>query len=325
MSDILFIKTSSLGDVIHHMPALTEARRARPDARFAWLVEEAYAPLVRLHPAVNDVVPVAWRRWRKSWAAPATLSEMRSSMCGIRARRYDAVVDTQGLARTGIIARIARGRRHGYDSRSIREPLASMFYDVRHRVSRELHAVDRNRILSGLALGYASQGAPDFGLDRARFRQSGARYAVFLHATARPEKQWPVENWIALGQALSGQGFEAVLPWGTDDERARSERIAAALPRARVPNRAPLDEVAKLIAGAEFVVGVDTGLLHLAAAFGVPLVAIFAGSQPDLTGPVGSGPLAILGAQGAPPTLAAVADAVEAIMPRGEDNADEQA
>ena len=118
---------------------------------------------------------------------------------------------------------------------------------------------------------------------------------MLLHATARPEKQWPEANWIALGNALGRDGIELVLPWGTADERARSERIAAALPRARVPERAPLDAVARLIAGAEFVVGVDTGLLHLAAALGVPLAAIFSGSKPSLTGPVGHGPIAVLG------------------------------
>ena len=177
---------------------------------------------------------------------------------------------------------------------------------MRHRVSRDLHAVERNRILSGLALGYSPQGAPDFGLDRARFTAPGARYAVLLHATARPSKQWPEENWIALGHALSRHDVELVLPWGNEAERARSERIAAALPRARVPEREPLDAVARLIAGAQFVVGVDTGILHLAAALSVPLVAIFTGSKPDLTGPVGSGPITVLGAQGAPPTVAQV-------------------
>jgi lipopolysaccharide heptosyltransferase I len=314
MASILFIKTSSLGDVIHHMPALTEARKARPDARFTWLVEEAFAPLVRLHSAVAEVIPVAWRRWRKSLYAPATLSEIAGNLRAIRAPRYDEIVDSQGLLRTAVIARLARGRRHGYDTASIREPLAALFYDVRHSVSRDLHAVERNRILSGLALGYAPQGAPDFGLDRARLASPGPRYGVLLHATARPGKQWPEAHWIALGHALAGQGIDLVLPWGTDAERARSERIASALPRARVPERAPLDAVARLIAGAQFVVGVDTGLLHLAAALGVPLVAIFAGSKPGLTGPVGSGPIAVLGAQGTPPTVAAVADAVANIV-----------
>src|SRR5665647_3870502 len=146
MSDILFIKTSSLGDVVHHMPALTEARQRRPDARFAWLVEEAFAPLVRLHPAVGDVIPVAWRRWRKSLYSPATLGEIAGSLRDIAGRRYDEIVDSQGLLRSGVIARVAHGRRHGYDIRSIREPLASLFYDIRYQVSHELHAVERNRI-----------------------------------------------------------------------------------------------------------------------------------------------------------------------------------
>jgi heptosyltransferase-1 len=313
MASILFIKTSSLGDVIHHMPALSEARKAHPDATFTWLVEEAFAPLVALHPAVAKVIPVAWRRWRKSLYAPATLGEIAGSLRAIRAPRYDEIVDSQGLLRTAAIARIARGRRHGYDAASIREPLASMFYDVRHSVSRDLHAVERNRILSGRALGYAPQGAPDFGLERARFPAPGERYAVLLHATARPGKQWPEAHWIALGQALGRAGRDLVLLWGTDAERARSTRIAAALPRARVGDRAPLDAVARLIAGAQFVVGVDTGLMHLAAALGVPLVAIFTGSKPGLTGPVGSGPIAVLGAQGTPPTVEAVVEAVAKI------------
>jgi lipopolysaccharide heptosyltransferase I len=315
MAEILFIKMSSLGDVIHHMPALSEARKHRPDARFTWLVEEDFAPLVALHPDVAGVIPVAWRRWRKSLWSPKTAGEIAGNVSAIRAQRYDDIVDSQGLLRSGVIARMAHGRRHGYDAQSIRERLASVFYDHRYRVSRDLHAVARNRTLTGLALGYAPQGAPpDFGLDRSRFGAPDARYAVLLHATARQSKQWPEDNWIALGKALD-PGLELVLPWGTPDERDRSKRIAAVLPRARVPDRAPLDGVARLIAGAEFVVGVDTGLLHLAAAFGVPLVAIFSGSVPALTGPVGRGPIAVLGAQGEPPSVGEVADAVARLAP----------
>jgi heptosyltransferase-1 len=185
---------------------------------------------------------------------------------------------------------------------------------VRYRVSRDLHAVTRNRTLSGLALGYTPQGAPDFGLDRAQFGGGGERYAVLLHATARPSKQWPEQDWIALGRALAARGLDLVLPWGTADEQARSRRIAAALPRARVPERQPLDAVARLLAGAEFVIGVDTGLLHLAAALGVPLVAIFAGSKPSLTSPVGNGPIHVLGAEGAPPSVNEVNEAVEKVV-----------
>ncbi len=314
MADILFIKTSSLGDVIHHMPALTEARKALPAARFTWLVEEAFAPLVALHPAVDAVLPVAWRRWRRSLYAPATWGEIGRSLRAIRAQTYDEIIDSQGLLRTALMARLAHGRRHGYDMASIRERLASLFYDRRHAVGRDLHAVERNRILSGLALGYAPQGAPDFGLDRTRFAVPGERAAVLLHATAQAGKQWPEPNWIALGHALAQHGLTLLLPWGTESERARSERLAAALPNARVPDRAPLDKVAGLIAGATLVVGVDTGLLHLAAAFGVPLVAIFAGSKPDLTAPVGAGPLTVLGAPGAPPAVGEVIAAAETYL-----------
>jgi len=310
MADILFIKTSSLGDVIHHMPALTEAREQRPDVRFAWLAEEAFAPLVRLHPAVDRVVPVAWRRWRKSLWSPATLGEIGASIRAVRAERYDEIIDTQGLVRSAAMARLAHGRRHGYDRASIREPLASAFYDVGYRVSRDLHAVERNRILTGRVLGYQPQGAPDFGLDRSRLRREGPRYAVLLHATARPEKEWPEANWVALGTALAGEGYDLVLPWGSLAEKARADRMAASLPRARVPERQPLDSVARLMASAELVVGVDTGLMHLAAALSVPLVAIFTGSKPHLTGPVGSGPMAVLGAHGASPTLDEVRAAV---------------
>ncbi|MDO9413315.1 MAG: lipopolysaccharide heptosyltransferase I [Pseudolabrys sp.] len=313
MPDILFIKTSSLGDVIHHMPALTEARAALPEARFTWLVEEAFAPLVRLHPAVDAVLPVASRRWRKSWYGPSIWPEMGDSLRAIRAREYDAVVDTQGLLRTGILTRIARGTRHGYDRNSIKEPLASSFYDVRHTVSRALHAVERNRTLSALALGYESKGATDFGLGRARIRNEDGRYAVLLHATAQARKEWPVQNWIALGREIQSQGIGIVLPWGSEAERLRSERIAAALPGARVPARAPLDQVAQLIGGAHYVVGVDTGLLHLAAALDVPLVAIFAGSKPELTAPVGNGPLTVLGADGAAPGVHEVIEALQRI------------
>jgi heptosyltransferase-1 len=270
--------------------------------------------LVRLHPAASDVIPVASRRWRKSLVSAATLREIGASLSALRAHRYDMVIDTQGLLRSAMIARAARGPRHGYDSRSIREPLASLFYDVRHAVSRDLHAVERNRRLTGLALGYTPEGAPDYGLDRSALRSTGERTAVLLHATARPEKEWAETNWISLARALVQRGLTPLLPWGGEHERARAERIASQVPNARVPERAPLDSVAGLIASAELVVGVDTGLLHLAAALGVPLVAVFAGSKPQLTAPVGSGPMRVLGTYGKAPDLGEVEAAVQELM-----------
>jgi heptosyltransferase-1 len=315
MNNVLFIKTSSLGDVIHHMPALTEARLRWPAARFGWVVEEAFAPLVRLHPGVDHVIPVAMRRWRDSGFMPSVWPDIARFRRDLRTRDYDAVVDTQGLLKSAVLTRMARGPRHGYNASSIKEPAASWFYDSRHAVEWKQHAIARNRALTARALGYSVQGPIDYGLDRAAIvAPSPNPYAVLLHATARAEKQWPEESWRALATEL-GSDIDLVVPYGSDAERERAVRIAASSPRARAPERMPLDQVAKLIARASFIVGVDTGLVHLAAAFGVPLVAIFTGSEPELTKPMGAGPIVVLGAHGRAPSLAEVSAAIARVRP----------
>jgi heptosyltransferase-1 len=233
----------------------------------------------------------------------------------IRERGYDDVIDSQGLIRSALMARMALGHRHGYDANSIREPAASWLYDTRHAVARDLHAIARNRMLTGLALGYAPAGPIDFGLPRDPLAaRTGESYGILFHATARPEKEWPEASWVALGRALAARGVSLVLPWGTEAEHARSRRIAAALANAEVPERQPLDRVAQLVAGASFVIGTDTGLLHLAAAFSVPLVAIFVGSEPSLTGPMGEGPIVVVGGKRKLPSVEDVTAALESLI-----------
>jgi len=312
MQSILFIKTSSLGDVIHQMPAVNQARQHFPDAHVSWAVEEAFAPLVALHPAVNEVIPVASRRWRREGPNVSTRRDVRRTISLLRARPYDAIVDTQGLARSGLIARFARGPRHGYDRASVRERLATLFYDVQHGVPRDRHAVARNLALTALALGYVPDGPIDYGLDRKEIADAVVSpYAIAFHATAQERKLWPEPNWVELGKLLAARTPRLLFPWGDEAERARGEHIVAELPHGRVPDRRPLDAMARLVAGASFVVGVDTGLVHLAAALGVPLTAIFTGSEPGLTGPVGTGKIEIIGGKGAVPSVADVAAAVD--------------
>ncbi len=315
MPDILFIKTSSLGDVIHHMPALTEARRHLPQAHFSWLVEEAFAPLVRLHPAVSDVIPVASRRWRRAFYLPSTWSEIGAGVAAIRSRRYDEIVDTQGLLRSAVMARLARGRRHGYDAQSIRERAASLFYDVRHSVSRDQHAIARNR-----ALDWARARLHARRRDRLRARAAGTRRAggrllrrpAARHRAAGEGMAGGIVDRARAGAVRARCVARAAMGQCQPSTRA-AIRIAAALTDARVPERQPLDAVARLIAGASFVIGVDTGLLHLAAALGVPLVGIFVGSEPGLTGPMGSGPIAIVGGKGETPPVADVMAALDSL------------
>jgi heptosyltransferase-1 len=312
MTEILFLKTSSMGDVLHHMPAVTDARRRFPQARITWVVDELYAPLAALHPAVNEIVPIAVRRWRKRLHELPTWNEIREATSRLRAHRYDAIIDTQGLVRTALMTRVIHGASHGYDSDSVREPFASRFYDNTYRVSWDLHVIARNRILTGLALDYEPDGAPDFGFDRGYFRNESAEpYAILFHATAKTDKEWPEDRWAEVGKTLAARGLKIVLPWGNDTERERSERIAAQVPNATVPERKPILEVGKLIAGAKLVVGVDTGFLHIAAALGVPTAAIFTIVKSHTALPMGPGKVEMAGAENGIPETSAVLAAIE--------------
>lgn len=299
MARILFVKTSSLGDVVHNCPAVSDAARAIPGAEIDWVVEEPFAPIARMHSSVRRVITVAVRRWRSEAWNPAVWREVRDVRRAIGAERYDVVIDSQSLVKSAILARWAKGTRHGLDVASAREPAAAWFYDVRHTVPRGLHAVERNRRLTAAALGY-SFSQLDYGL---RAAPSGEAALIFLTMTSRDDKLWPEERWIELGRAL---GVPAILPWGGESERLRAERIARALPGARVPPRQSLEQLASLFAGARAVVGVDTGLTHLAAALGARTVGIYCGSDPALTGIHGAQRATNLGALGRPPAVSEV-------------------
>lgn len=310
MPGILIIKTSSLGDVVHQMPAITDARRYRPGARITWVVEEALAPLAKLHPAIDEVIAVSTRRWRTQLLKPLTWNEISDFRARLQGANPELTIDTQGLIRSALIARIADGPRHGYDAASIREPIASFLYDVKHKVARDQHAVRRNRLLTGLSLGYSPDAQIDYGLAKP-VKAAGAPYAVLLHGTSRASKEWREADWIGTGKWLRGQGLDVVLPWGSEAERLRCERLAAAIPGSRILERQPLDATAKVIANALLVIGVDTGLLHLAAAYGVPLIAVFLATDPGLTGPVGSGSITVVGGKGSYPSFERVIEAAQ--------------
>ena len=298
MKRILFVKTSSLGDVVHNCPAVSDVARALPGARIDWVVEESFAGVAALHGAVRRVIPVAVRRWRNRFWQPAVWSAIGAYRRDVARERYDVVIDTQSLLKSALVGRAARGTRHGLDRASAREPLAARFYDVTHAVAREQHAVERNRQLAAAALGLALEARIDYGLRVPQVEK--ARKAVLLTMTSRADKLWPEERWIELARALA---MPAVLPWGSAEERARAERIAAALGNAEVPPRMQIDALAALFASAEAVVGLDTGLTHLAAALGTRTVGIYSGSDPALTGLYGMPWARNVGAAGRPPEV----------------------
>ncbi|SEJ07269.1 heptosyltransferase-1 [Azotobacter beijerinckii] len=286
---VLLIKTSSLGDVVHTLPALTDAARALPGIRFDWVVEEGFAEIPAWHPAVERVIPVAIRRWRRNLRQAATRDEWRRFRQSLAASRYDLVIDAQGLLKSAWLTRFGGAPVAGLDRRSAREPLASLFYGRRYPVPWGQHAVERVRQLFAQALGYplpATVG--DYGLDRQRLAApAGAPYLLFLHGTTWASKHWPESYWRALAERMAGEGWAVRLPWGNAAEQARAGRIAAGLAAVEVLPRTNLAGLAGILAGAGACVAVDTGLGHLAAALDVPTVSLYGPTDPRLTGAYG--------------------------------------
>lgn len=315
---ILLIKTSSLGDVVHNLPVATDLARQFPNAVIDWVVEENFAELPRLHPAVRSVIPVAVRRWRKSLLSPATWREIAAFRRAVRTDSYDAVIDSQGLLKSALIASQAIGPRIGHDSQCAREPVAARFYEQRIFVPHNLHAVERNRQLAATALDYRLAPAIDYGIKAPPLAASWlpkGDYAVLLTATSRADKEWPEEDWQALGTALIATGLRCVLPGGSPTERARAGRLATALGRAVAAPAMNLTELASLLAGATLVVGVDTGLVHLAAALGRPTLALYCGSDPTLTGVLAGADAVNLGSPGAAPKAGEVVRRALQLLP----------
>lgn len=317
MLKILLVKTSSLGDVIHQLPAVTDIRAHFPDAMIDWVVEENFAELPALHPGVSRVIPVAVRRWRRALLDPATWREMALFRKTLQALRYDLVLDSQGLIKSAAIALLAAGPRCGYDRASAREAIAALAYDKTIAMPKNLHAVERNRRLAGRLLGYEPESPVDYGvaIPRADLPWLGMKpYVVLLHATSRADKEWPEADWLVLAARLHASGLRCVLPWGSPLERVRSERLAAQMAEAIVPPRLNLTEAAALLGKARAVVGVDTGLTHLAAALNVPVVALYCASEPGLTGIYSAAPALNLGRWGQAPRPDEVGAALAGVM-----------
>lgn len=289
---VLIVKTSSMGDVLHTLPALTDAMNAIPEISFDWVVEEGFAQIPSWHPAVDRVIPVAIRRWRKNWFGSETRQQRCDFKRELQSRTYDAVIDAQGLIKSAaLITRVAKGTKHGQDAKSAREPFASWFFNQRHEISKKQHAVERTRELFAKSLGYkkpTTQG--DYAI-AGRFLnelpEDANQYLVFLHATTRADKHWPESHWRALIGLLSAQDIVIKLPWGAEHEYQRACRLAEGFDNVVVLPKMSLQQVAEILAGAKAVVSVDTGLSHLTAALDRPNITLYGPTDPGLIGGYG--------------------------------------
>ncbi len=293
---LLIVKTSSMGDVVHALPVVADVLKHDPTAAIEWLVEAAYAAIPQLHPGVRRVLPMSWRKWRRALLSGATWQAMREVRAELQREPYDIVLDLQGLLKSALWARQARGPVAGYDRRSAREPSAAWLYQRRAAVGKDQHAVQRCRALAAAHLGYAVPATPpDFGL-RAPAAGWGpkAPYAVLIPNASRKEKLWPERHWVSVGKRLRERGLIPVVLWGADAEQTLAERIAADC-EGDVPPFLKVGEMAAVLAGARQVVGLDTGFTHLAAALGRPTVGIYCDHEPGLAGITGPGRVASIG------------------------------
>lgn len=280
---VLVVKLSSLGDVVHAMPAVQDIRRALPQAGIDWVVERGFAPLVRRCDGVARVIECELRRWRKSPLSRETRHAWRAFRAELQREAYDAVIDLQGLTKSALVARTARlaagGRRYALANRtegSGYEAPTRWVADVAIRIEPRIHAVDRSRELCARALGYAAGGPEHFGLRAQAPAEAAAGEVAFVHGTSRDDKLWPDPNWIELGRRLLAQGYRIGLPHGSDAERERAARLQAALgPAASVWPRLDLGLLTDRLAACTGVVGVDSGLSHIATALDRPHVQIY--------------------------------------------------
>ncbi|MGZ5201183.1 MAG: lipopolysaccharide heptosyltransferase I [Telluria sp.] len=323
--NILLVRVSSLGDVLHNLPVVADILRHHPDAKIDWVVEEGYTSLVRLNPNVRRVIPFALRRWRRGLLDPAVRAEVRNFFRTLREEPYDFVFDTQGLIKTGIVMGAARvkpgGRKVGLANGtegSGYEPLSRIFHSDSVKVERRAHAVARGREVAARTLGYPIDVPPDFGLPAPSARAERPAwmpqedYAVFFHGTARAAKKWDTQNWIAAGRALAP--MTVLLPWGSPAEKAEAEAIAAGLPNARVLPKLSMMEAVELARDAALAIGVDTGLTHIAAAFVRPTVEIYCDSPRWKTEGNWSPRIVNLGDTGQPPSAGEVVAAARGLL-----------
>lgn len=287
---VLLIKTSSMGDLLHTFPALTDAAQAIPDIQFDWVVEKSFAELPHWHPHVKTVIPVALRHWRKNIFASLAGHEWKQTRQQLRQHSYDLVLDAQGLVKSALLGLFTQGERAGLDFHSARETLASLFYKRRYTVNFYQHAIKRMRSLFSQALGYTlPDSAPDFSLRQTFLstRASPEKYVVFLHGTTWTSKQWPEEYWKALVQLAEQAGYRIKINSSNPEEAARVQHIAQASSAVDIFSRLSLNEMGTLLAHAKAVIAVDTGLGHLAAALDVPTISLYGSTNPIYTGAVG--------------------------------------
>jgi heptosyltransferase-1 len=288
---VLIVKTSSMGDVIHTLPALTDATIAIPEIKFDWLIEPGFAEIPRWHNSVQEIIPIPLRAWKKQWLKSNIRKEMEQLFFKIRSKKYDAIIDAQGLLKSAILSRIGRSKVYGgFAADSARESIASMLYNLKVSVPKDLHAIERTRKLFAGVLHYTIfSAAVDYGVkwDNFASKKPAKPYLFFLHGTTWETKHWPEQYWLELANVAGQHGYDVYMTWATVEQKARVERLSAQSRAITMLPHLSITEALLYLKEASGIVAVDTGFGHLGSALGIPMVSLYGPTDPKRVGTFG--------------------------------------
>jgi lipopolysaccharide heptosyltransferase I len=304
--NILIVKTSAIGDVIHTLPALNALRRKYPEARINWLVEEAAADLIIGHKALDTVLVSRRKAWLRDLKQGRVLAAWRGFadfVKRLRATDYDLLLDFQGLLKSGIFVALARAQRKVGFGRGMEHAEGSYIFlnEPIPPVSMDQHAVIRELLLLkaiGVETGEVVFDLPIGEKEREKIGQlleaegvDPAKPLVAINPmTTWETKHWRNERFALVADHLLNRGLAVVFSGGPQDARGIEEiRAAMTGKAASLAGRTTLKELAALYERVEVLITTDTGPMHLAAAAGAPVVALFGPTAPWRTGPFGSG------------------------------------
>ena len=302
---ILLVKLSSLGDVVHTLPVVQDILAAMPDAQIDWVVEKAFAPLLKQVHGLQRIIPCELRRWRTSFWSAQTRIEWRAFKADLQTDSYDAVIDLQGLTKSAVVVRLVKLAAHGKRYAMANQTDGSGYEaptrwaaDVAIKLPQHSHAVQRGREQAARALGYSVPKVAEFALASLSNMTQGhmiqaqtapkniAKKLAFIHGTSRQDKEWPLQSWVELGQRLAETGYQVMLVHGNDKELATSQAIASQLSSSIVLPLLSLDALTQELAQCAGAVGVDSGVSHIAVALGLPHVQIYNFDTAWRTGPL---------------------------------------
>jgi heptosyltransferase I len=319
MKRILVVMVTSMGDIVHAQPIVSDLHRAFPGVKIDWAADAAFADILRLNPRIDRVICAPLRQFKKTRDA-GDLKAIASTIIRLRRAKYDAVIDLHGVYKSAIISFLARARvRYGYRTAELGEPGAAFAYNRRFSPREDINVVDRLRRTVSEALGYALNERPEFNLHIppepacVPLAIGQAQPALLFHATSKSEKKWPPGHWREIAQSLSQRGMTPLLPWGNESEKAEARAIAQQVEGAVILPRLSIEELAHYIKRSAVVIGTDTGFVHLASALGVPTVMVFTATARHHFGVNVPGVSLSVGDKGQPPSIDEVLSAVQVV------------